>query len=248
MPLEPLEPQRAYQRIANQIADLVRRGEFAAGEQLPAERDLAKQLAVSRNVVREALVALELSKIVEVRVGVGAFVLPTSSWEAMDLMSEVSDQGPSPFQLLQTRRMLEGEVAYFAAAMATDQDCADLEECVSGIENNTQQFLVGTPGFHWDRKFHVRLAETTRNSVLVTLVENLFDGIGDPIFTRLQQQRHLPRSPEERVSNHRNVFERVAAGDAPGARAAMHRHFDNVSELLFGDRNALVDGQVQERK
>ena len=74
MPIKAVEPQRLYRRIAEQIARLIRRGEYKPGERLPPERDLARQLKVSRPSVREALIALEVEGYVEVRVGSGVYV------------------------------------------------------------------------------------------------------------------------------------------------------------------------------
>ena len=74
MPFQPVDSRRLYEQVADQIGGLVRRGEFVAGQRLPAERDLAKMLGVSRPVVREAMIALEIAGLIEVRTGSGAFV------------------------------------------------------------------------------------------------------------------------------------------------------------------------------
>ena len=78
MPLQAVEPQRLYRQIAEQIRQLVAAGEFAVGSRLPAERDLARQLGVSRPSAREALIALEVEGWVEVRSGSGVYVLDAS--------------------------------------------------------------------------------------------------------------------------------------------------------------------------
>src|ERR1043165_7777307 len=75
MPLQAVENRRLYRQIADQIAALIERGEYASGARLPPERDLAKQLGVSRPSVREALIALEVEGLVEVRIGSGIYVL-----------------------------------------------------------------------------------------------------------------------------------------------------------------------------
>jgi DNA-binding FadR family transcriptional regulator len=75
MPLQAVENRRLYRQIADQIAALIERGEYGTGQRLPPERDLAKQLGVSRPSVREALIALEVEGYVEVRIGSGVYVL-----------------------------------------------------------------------------------------------------------------------------------------------------------------------------
>jgi len=79
MPIQALGPQRLYRQIAEQLRTLIGKGEFAPGARLPAERDLAKQLGVSRPSVREALIALEVEGWVEVRTGSGVYVQDRSS-------------------------------------------------------------------------------------------------------------------------------------------------------------------------
>src|SRR5512134_3616174 len=115
MPIRAVEPQRLYRRIAEQIARLIRRGEYRAGERLPPERDLARQLKVSRPSVREALIALEVEGYVEVRVGSGVYVThrrpPVRRPESL-----TRDSGP--FELITARRLLESECAALAAKLA----------------------------------------------------------------------------------------------------------------------------------
>ena len=74
MPLQTIEPQRLYRQIAEQLRGLMNTGEFGVGSRLPAERDLATQLGVSRPSVREALIALEVEGVIEVRTGSGIYV------------------------------------------------------------------------------------------------------------------------------------------------------------------------------
>ena len=79
MPLHTIEPHRLYRQIAGQLRDLMVEGEFSVGSRLPAERELAQQLGVSRPSVREALIALEVEGIIEVRTGSGIYVKSRSA-------------------------------------------------------------------------------------------------------------------------------------------------------------------------
>src|ERR1700742_4999805 len=79
MPFQAVATQRLYEQVAGQVTELVARGEFKPGDRLPPERDLAKMLAVSRPTVREAMIALEIAGLVEVRVGAGTFVTDKAS-------------------------------------------------------------------------------------------------------------------------------------------------------------------------
>ena len=81
MPFQAVATQRLYEQVAGQVTDLVARGEFKPGDRLPPERDLAKILGVSRPTVREAMIALEIAGLVEVRVGAGTFVTEKAKTE-----------------------------------------------------------------------------------------------------------------------------------------------------------------------
>src|SRR5947199_6422245 len=114
MPLHAIDTDRLYRKIARMISDLIASGEFVAGQRLPGERDLAKQLGVSRPSVREALIALEVEGKVEVRVGSGVFVCQPRKLSAAAL-----NPGEGPFELIRARWVVEGETAAIAAEEST---------------------------------------------------------------------------------------------------------------------------------
>src|SRR6188474_3964988 len=115
MPLQAVENRRLYRQIADQIAALIERGEYPVGARLPPERDLARQLGVSRPSVREALIALEVEGYVEVRMGSGVYVADRSTAAAAAKLA--ADSGP--FELIRARWMIESECAALAAKEAT---------------------------------------------------------------------------------------------------------------------------------
>src|SRR5258705_3845667 len=115
MPFQSIEPRRLYRQIADQIRTLIKSGEFPAGARLPPERDLAKQLGVSRPSVREALIALEVEGLVEVRIGSGIYVQPGGIAKAMHGMH---DAEAGPFELLRARYVIEAECAAVPAQSA----------------------------------------------------------------------------------------------------------------------------------
>src|SRR6476659_9836086 len=131
MPLIAVENRRLYRQIADQIAALIARGEYGAGQRLPPERDLAKQLGVSRPSVREALIALEVEGYVEVRVGSGVYV--TGAQPATGAAAKLpADSGP--FELIKARWLIEGECAALAAKSATRAQIRAIEEALDEME------------------------------------------------------------------------------------------------------------------
>jgi DNA-binding FadR family transcriptional regulator len=221
LPLQVVEPKRLYRQIADQLAQLIASGEFAVGSRLPAERELAASLGVSRTSVREAIISLEMSGLVEVRVGTGIFVTPRP--EVAPRQSR--DTGPGPFELLAARKLVEGEIAALAASAATEEDAAALRESVARLAAQIDDFAAREAE---DRDFHLRLAKATGNSSLELVVEGLWDQRAE-LWGRLQRHFHTNELAERTIRDHAAIAAAVAAGNADAARAAMHRHIGRVA-------------------
>ncbi len=235
MPLRAIESQRLYQQIAAQIAGMIRNGEWSPGSRLPPERDIARLLGVSRPTVREAMLALELGGLVEVRSGAGTYVRGWAT-PANNNGNQNGDIGPSAFDTLAARRAIEGEVAAIAAGHVSEEAAAGIEASIVQLEREW------TLGIHncfdennGDFLFHVRLAAATENQVLEGIVRNLWDNMRTPLFKTISERMNLPNSAKTSCSEHHAILERVMAGDAAGARAAMHQHLDQVQIYLLRD-------------
>ena len=222
MPLQAIEPQRLYRQIAEQLRVLIGKGEFTAGQRLPAERDLAKQLGVSRPTVREALIALEVQDWVEVRVGSGVYVLERASRSAANEPVAPAEWGP--LELIRARRVVEGETAAIAASLARRKDVQALHKAVSAMKEEAASGQVPQNG---DRDFHSTIAQIGGNSVLLETVQHYYDARRGPIFTRLGGHFETPKSWKAAIAEHGVVVEAIAARDPDAARKAMHRHLDN---------------------
>src|ERR1700686_5084841 len=125
MPIQSIEPRRLYRQIADQIRTLIRSREFPPGARLPPERDLARQLGVSRPSVREALIALEVEGLVEVRIGSGIYVLGAGNGHDGEVQA-----ASGPFELLRARWIIEGECAALAAKSAKKSQIEAIEEAL----------------------------------------------------------------------------------------------------------------------
>ena len=223
MPLQTVENRRLYRQIADQIAALIERGEYAVGARLPPERDLAQQLGVSRPSVREALIALEVEGYVEVRVGSGVYVLgprPANSTARLP-----ADSGP--FELIKARWLIEAECAALAAKHATRAQVRGMEEA---LEQMDAERAKGNMPLAADRQFHLRIAEGSGNSALALVVHTLWDQRTGPLFLRLEHHFDTPGLWEAALAEHRAIVEAIARHDAQGARAAMRRHMDQAAK------------------
>jgi DNA-binding FadR family transcriptional regulator len=221
LPLTAVEPRRLYRQIADQLGQLIASGEFPAGSRLPAERELAVSLGVSRTSVREAIISLEMSGLVEVRVGTGIFVARAAN----DASRSGADAGPAPFELLAARKLIEGEIAALAARNAKRQDITALRECISSMEASIDDFASREAA---DREFHLRIARASGNSSLELVVEGLWEQRAG-LWGRLQKHFHTSELAQQTLRDHGAIIAAIAARDADGARAAMHRHLARVA-------------------
>jgi len=233
MPIQSIEPRRLYRQIADQIRTLIRSGEFSAGSRLPPERDLARQLGVSRPSVREGLIALEVEGLVEVRIGSGIYVLDAS---------RNGDGRPEhqalagPFELLRARSVVEGECAALAARSAKKAQLAAMEE---SLEMMQKEMEVATPAVNADRLFHLRVAEGTGNGALVQVVKMLWEERTGPLYKQLEHHYDSQELWDAALSEHRAVVNAIAAHEPTAARAAMQRHLNQAYKRFSTGWNAL---------
>ncbi len=223
MPLQTVEPQRLYRQIAEQLRALISQGEFAAGTRLPAERDLAKQLGVSRPSVREALIAMEVEGWVEVRTGSGVYVLDRS------MRTKRADGPPialtewGPLELIRARRVVEGEIALMAAAQARRKDIDAMRAAIDAMVTDANRGVLPLDG---DRAFHSAIVEACGNVVLIETVQSFWDSRRGPLFTRLTGYFETMKSWQSAITEHEAILAAIFAHDGPAARAAMHAHMD----------------------
>ncbi len=221
MPLTAVGNTRLYRQIAEQLSTLIANGEYAPGARLPAERDLAAAMGVSRASVREAIISLEVAGLIEVRVGTGIFVVRGSAKAA----HAGDDDGPGPFELLAARSLVEGEIAALAAREAKRADVDALNAAIEKMESHVDDFAVREAT---DKAFHLALASATRNGALELVVDGLW-GQRAELWGRMQHHYHTPALALQTIRDHRAIAKAVAAHDAAGARGAMHRHLARVA-------------------
>jgi len=220
MPIQSIEPRRLYRQISDQLRELILAGEFKEGTRLPAERDLSLQLGVSRPSLREALIALEVEGFVEVRKGSGIYVSPAQKRQpgALNLSGE-----EGPLELIRARALVEGEVAAIAAVTGRRSAFDAIEDAIDRMQAAAN---AGKTPLEADRLFHVRIAEATGNSVLVGVVERLFDLRLRPLFDQLDGHFATSDVWAAAILEHRDILAALRAKDAARARATMRRHME----------------------
>lgn len=228
MPLQTVEPKRLYRQIAEQLRALISAGEWAVGARLPAERDLARQLGVSRPSVREALIAMEVAGWVEVRTGSGVYVLDHASHASRNQARETPQLSPDewgPLELLRARRVVEGEVAAVAATQAKRKHLDAMGQAIASMQADADQGVLPLAG---DRAFHSAIVESCANVVLLETVQRFWDARRSPLFERLGSHFETVDSWRAAIAEHKAIFEAIRSHDPAAARLAMHAHLDNA--------------------
>jgi GntR family transcriptional repressor for pyruvate dehydrogenase complex len=205
--------------LAARLERMIATGEIAPGQRLPAERDLARELDVSRTTLREALHKLDEKGLVERRQGRGTTVVPRPD-EALQIlgMHQPADAIGSATEL---RALVEPSVAALAATRATD---ANLFQLADVLERTTAD-VTAQQSLERDTEFHLLLAHATRNP-LITALHGLMTE------WTLPQRRHSHATPDVRalsLRGHREIFAAIESRDADAAEAAMRRHLADVT-------------------
>lgn len=224
-----LRQRRLYQQVAEILARRIQEGDFEAGRSLPSENDLAEEYGVSRNVMREALVALEILGLVSVRAGAGTFVNPRPQPIRISLATISATTGPSPMAVLEARKAFEGEVAFAAALNASAEEIEALQSLLNQVSAAPLDQL---DVFDWPRSFHVGVARATRNPVFVSVVEAIWEAMSGPMFSGLRARVSL-KQLDSHVKTRQRIIDGIRSHDAVSARAAMHDHIDMVIRDLF---------------
>jgi DNA-binding FadR family transcriptional regulator len=228
MRLQAVESRRLYRQIADQIRALIGAGEVARGERLPAERDLARQLGVSRPSLREAIIALEVEGLLDVRVGSGIYVAPA---ESRAQAAEI-DGASGPFEVIQARWMIEGECAALAARHGTPAQLRAIKKAHADLIRESRKDHNPLDA---DRAFHVAIAQATGNSALELVVQTLWDQRVGPLYRALETKLEYPAMAGDTTDEHEAVMTAILAREPAEARAAMRRHMDMTKKRYSRD-------------
>jgi DNA-binding FadR family transcriptional regulator len=223
---------RLYKNLARKLFMELANGKYAVGDRLPAERELAAEHQVSRPTVREAIIALEVQGLIEVRVGSGGYVrrLPGT------------DDSPgfnvTAFELTEARLVIEGEAAALAAVHISEAELDELDALVRRIadENLRDQ---GTEDA--DRAFHLLIAGATRNAAIVNTIEELWRLRTSSPASALLFAKARTAKVKPVVEEHSAIARALRTRDPAKARAAMRAHLSAVmNHLLFATEEQAV--------
>lgn len=216
------------------IKDMIVRGELKPGGKLPREPELAELLGLSRNSLREAVRALALINILDVRQGDGTYVTSLGPDRLLDTLNFVVDfhQDDSVLEFLRVRRILEPEAAAMAAARIDEKTIATLEDLLEEANPDASPEDL----LQFDVEFHRCIGVASGNSVLASLL----DGLSAPTNrARVWRGRTQAGAFERTQREHQTILNALKARDAGYAHASMYVHVTGVENWLRQARDII---------
>ena len=210
------------------IKEMILSGELQPGSRLPPEKDLSEALGLSRNSLREAVKALEVVRVLDVRRGDGTYVTSLEPELLMEVMSFVVDlhQDDTVLELLAVRRLLEPSAAAMATGRLDSSDLTHLSTMVDEIADGGTELdaLVAH-----DVEFHHTISAASGNSYLASLLDSLSSStLRARVWRGLTQDDAVDRT----LAEHRAIVDALASGDAELVRALSLAHVTGVEQWL----------------
>ena len=226
--LQAVRHPRLSRDIVTQLERLILSHELHIGDALPAERELATQLQVSRNILREAISMLVQKGLLEVRPGSGTFVAsPTAEFvgDSLDLFIRFS--GAALLDLVDARRLIEVEIAELAATHASQEDQGVIEECLQAM-----QAAIDVPEAYIDAdiRFHAALSRAAKNQILQLLLDSIRGAMRENI--RIVFEKH-PVAVREAMGYHRRIAQAIRRHSAEEAGTAMREHLESIRQYVL---------------
>ncbi len=214
----------AAKQAVDRLRDLILQGEFSAGERLPPERVLARELGVSRSTLREAIRALVVMNVLVSRHGDGTYVSslePDLLAEPFELMVSLSDE--SLFDLFEVRRVLETACAGLAAERISDEELVQFDRILEHSEaarDDPEELLDR------DVELHTAIVRATRNPLLIRIMS----GVGALALAGRRRTMSLPGVADRSLADHARIVSALRRRSPETARAAMEAHLAHVEE------------------
>jgi len=213
-------PAAVFEQLVGSIVS----GEWKEGQKILPERELCQQLGVARPSLREALKALEIMGLVDSRVGAGTFVRKRADFLRRPLLWAIAGSSSAGAQeLVESRLVLEVELAGFAAERATESDLVEIKHGLHSLDAKPGEVL------EFDLKFHLAIAFAAHNQVLLNAVLMIRNLIQQWMLVTLQ----VPGITEKVLAQHAGIFESILAKDSKLARNRMRSHLSDMGGLLL---------------
>jgi GntR family transcriptional regulator, transcriptional repressor for pyruvate dehydrogenase complex len=223
---EAIRKNRVHEEVARQIEQLILK-KLQPGDKLPAERELAGVLGVSRSSIRDAIRRLEVMGLVEPRQGAGTVVREISTDTLVSpLANVIAHKRLLVGELLDFRKMLEPPLAAHAATHGSAEDLTAMEEI---LQRQDKRVRGGELAVEEDSEFHYRIALASGNSVVLKVMDVVMDLLRETRSRSLQSEGR----PRKSLAGHRRILAAIKRRDAAAAEAAMRQHIQDVEKMVF---------------
>lgn len=223
---------RRYIQIGYDLIEKISLDNYRIGDKLPTEREIAELYNVSRTVIREAMIMLELEGYIEVRKGSGVYLVsqPQSKSMLTECQTKLSND-IGPFEMLQGRQLLESNIAEFAASQVSKAEVLKLREI---LQNERHAFESGDQSYDYDQQFHIQIAITTKNTLLIQLAEYSWKKrVDSEMWAQLHHHIHSTEYRRQFLEDHEKILLALQLKQPQNAKLAMWQHLENVKQILL---------------
>jgi GntR family transcriptional repressor for pyruvate dehydrogenase complex len=230
MQFKQIKPKRVSDQVFEQLRELIYKGDFEPGQQIPPERELAISMAVSRTSVRNAINKLVAMGLLEHRQGQGTYVASPENRKGNPLAAVMAVDEASLDDMLEVRMGVECNAARLAALRATDGDITAIAKSLQEMEEDLE--ATDRIGTNPDTAFHMAVTFATKNPVLIYLMRNFYDFLFVGIKQNLTHMYMDRAALEEVLNHHRAIYDAIKRRQPEKAHEAMQTHITFVQDYF----------------
>ncbi|WP_109312255.1 FadR/GntR family transcriptional regulator [Ruegeria sp. AU67] len=248
MPFQKVQTEKLSIAVVRQIELLILRGILRPGERLPAERELAERLGVSRPSLRDAIADLQDQGLLTAKAGSGIYVAEVlGSAFSPALIRLFGSHDEAVFDYLSFRRDMEGLAAERAARLGSDSDLKVVQTIFDKMEaahirNATEDEA------QLDAQFHMAIIEASHNVVMLHMMRSMYDLLRQGVFYNRQMMFQQQTTREAILDQHRAINTALQARDPAAARAAVDMHLTYVEQCLWDGKKAERNEDIAKQK
>lgn len=226
--LKTIKTKRITEEIVEQVRDAIAQGNLKAGERLPSEREMARQLGVSRPSLRQALQVLEHTGFVAIVHGQGTFIRDIGEQSLNDpICALLRDSNKIYLEMYEFRTEIETWAAGRAAGSIKPSDAKQLR----GVIDRMQKRIAEQKSCHdLDTEFHLTIARASGNSIYFQIANTIFYLFGEVTRLSHEQLYRSKESQEALFKEHKAIYETIVRKDAAAARKLMHQHLQETEK------------------
>jgi GntR family transcriptional repressor for pyruvate dehydrogenase complex len=228
--LKPIKLKSISEEIIGQIKGSILDGSLKPGDKIPSEREMANELKVSRQCVREAINSLKAIDLLEVRKRSGIYIKSITSGLLKGPFDIIKNDVKKVYELMDIRKVLEYYSAFYAAKNATKKDIERIHSVLLRLEVTTRD--VKKYDYDSEFQFHLLIAQASHNTMLLHIINTIYDSIMDAIKKTIDTMFLDKRNRRRMFEHHRAVFEAIKEGASKKAAQKMVNHFEFAEEQM----------------